>query len=362
LQRKLVAILIAAITLLSTVPLASASNAEPQNAGAVYIIDNAAGGNNVWVYAMAEGGSLGPGVPVSTDGLGTGAGLGSQGAVALTKDGNWLLVVDAGSNEISVFRVHDDGLTFASKTSSHGSTPISLTVNKNRVYVLDAGGPGNIAGFTLSRSGVLTYIAGSNRPLSGAPAPSPEQIGFSPNGDVLVVSEKATNTVDTYTVDDDGLASAPALHPSAGNGPYGFAFTNNGRLVISEAATNTVSSYAVSEDGGLRTISAAVPTLGAAPCWLVVTNGGHLAFTTNAHSGTISVFSVSRTGALTLSSSTAAKTDIPALDIALAQKSQLMYVHDGAAITGYQISPDGNLSMVTSVSGVPSSAAGLAAA
>src|SRR5579862_5027142 len=218
--------------------------------GAVYIIDNSASGNNVWVYARAADGSLTSLGSVSTNGLGTGAALASQGAVALA--GHWLLVVDAGSNEISVFKVQGTTLTFASKTGSEGTDPISLTVHGNLVYALDAGGSGNIAGFWLSSAGVLNFITGSNQPLSGASSPSPEQIGFNNYGNVLVVTEKGTNTIDTYTVASTGVASAPDSQTSAGSGPYGFSFNSADQLIVSEAASNSVSSYFVSSSGQLR--------------------------------------------------------------------------------------------------------------
>ena len=183
--------------------------------GAVYISDNAATGNNVWVYARAVDGSLTSLGSVSTKGLGTGADLASQGAVVL--DGHWLLVVDAGSNEITVFKVAGTTLTFASKTGSQGTDPISLAVHGNLVYVLNAGGAGNIAGFKLRLQGALTFITGSNQPLSGASSPSPEQIGFNNQGNVLVVTEKATNFIDTYTVSSKGVASAPECSNFRGN-------------------------------------------------------------------------------------------------------------------------------------------------
>lgn len=325
------------------------------------MIDNAAAGSNVLVYARAAGGSLTPGGTLSTNGLGTGTGLGSQGAVSLTQDGRWLLVVDAGSDEISVFSVHEGGLTFASKTWSHGSLPISLTTHKNWVYVLDAGASGNIAGFTLSNDGTLTYTAGSSQPLSGLASPSPEQIGFSPTGNVLLVTEKGTNTIDTYAVDHDGVASSPATLASNGMGPYGFAFANDDQLLVSEAATNSLSSYVISDSGSLRTISGAMPTFGNAPCWVAVTQDGSFAYTTNAHGGTISTFSIARDGGITLRSSIAAKTSAPALDIALNARSQFMYVRNGGSITGFQVYADGSLSAVASVGGIPGSASGLAA-
>ncbi len=361
-DRRLAAILIAATTLLATFPVVSTISAGNGNVGAVYIIDNAVAGNNVLAYGRTDAGTLAPIGTYSTNGLGTGAALASQGAVTLTQDGRWLLVVDAGSNEISVFAVQNGGgLTLVSKASSQGSDPISVTVNHDWVYVLDAGGAGNIAGFSLSNSGTLTYIAGSTQPLSGAATPSAEQIGFNPQGNLLVVTEKGANTIDTYAVDSDGVASAPTSLASNGMGPYGFAFTNDGLLVVSEAATNTVSSYAVSRDGVLRTVSGALPTFGNAPCWVAVSNDGQFAYTTNAHGGTISTFSISERGTLVLVSSIAARTLVPALDMAFTQNGRFMYVHDGATITGYQTYPDGGLSQVGSVSGLPASASGLAA-
>ena len=105
--------LAAIIAILASVGISTAAYSGV--AGAVYIIDNSASGNNVWVYARASDGSLTSLGSVSTHGLGTGTGLASQGAVVLTSDGRWLLVVDAGSNQISVFKVHGVGLTFVSK-------------------------------------------------------------------------------------------------------------------------------------------------------------------------------------------------------------------------------------------------------
>ncbi len=350
--------LAAIIAILASVGISTAAYSGV--AGAVYIIDNSASGNNVWVYARASDGSLTSLGSVSTHGLGTGTGLASQGAVVLTSDGRWLLVVDAGSNQISVFKVHGVGLTFVSKASSHGSDPISLAVSGKLVYVLDAEGSGNIAGFRLSNAGVLTFISGSIQPLSGASTPSPEQIGFNNWGNVLVVTEKGTNTIDTYTVGKSGVASAPDSQTSAGMGPYGFSFNNQDVLLVSEAASNSVTSYFVSSQGKLSIISGAIPDFGLAPCWLEVDSSGHFAYAANAHGGTISSYYVSNNGGLTLFSSVAAITLIATLDMAFTQNSQFLYVHNGASITGFLVS-GGSISSVGSVSGLAASASGLAA-
>lgn len=361
-KRKFLAIAGIAIIVAAAFAVIAVGNAGFGNAGAVYTIDNDAAGNNVLYYSRAWDGSITFAGSFSTNGLGTGARLASQGALALTEDGRLLLVVNAGSDEISVFRVQSSsGLTYLSKVSSHGSKPISLTVYRNLVYVLNAGGSANIAGFKLSRTGVLTYIDGSNQPLSGMADPSPEQIGFSPNGRVLVVTEKNTNILDTYMVDKNGVASAPTTYDSIGDGPYAFAFTNRDKMVLSEAASDTMTSYVVSYQGDLRTISGAMPTFGAAPCWVVIDDRGNFAYETNAADGTISTFSISRSGAITLVSAIAAKMKTPALDLAFSKNDRFLYVLNGDSITGFRVYSDGSLSWTTSVNAVPGSATGLAA-
>src|SRR2546422_8881029 len=98
----------------------------------------------------------------------------------------------AGSNDVSVFTVGAAGLSLASRTSSGGTLPISLTVHGNELYVLNAGGSGNISGFTVDNSGGLTPIAGSTQPLSGSNV-GPAQVAFSPDGRHPGVTRKTTN-------------------------------------------------------------------------------------------------------------------------------------------------------------------------
>lgn len=361
-KKKFLAIFSVAIIVLTGLAVTALGNAGFGSSGAVYTIDNDAAGNNVLYYSRSADGSITFIDAFPTNGLGTGARLGSQGALALTDYGRFLLVVNGGSDEISVFKVQSSsGLTYMGKVSSHGTTPISLTVHKNWVYVLNAGGSGNIAGFTLSKTGMLTYIDGSEQPLSGMPDPSPEQIGFSPNGKVLVVTEKNTNLLDTYTVDKNGVASAPTTHESIGDGPYAFDFTGRDTMVLSEAATDSMTSYDVSNQGDLRTISGAMPTFGAAPCWTVINSRGTFAYETNAADGTISTFAISRTGSITLVSAIAAKMNTPALDLAFSKRDQFLYVLNGDSITGFKVYADGSLTWTTTVNAVPGSATGIAA-
>jgi hypothetical protein len=78
--------------------------AAPENsAGTLYTLSNAASGNEVLAYDRSADGSLSFQRSYSTGGLGSGAGLGSQSSVILSKNHQWLFAVNAGSNEISVF-------------------------------------------------------------------------------------------------------------------------------------------------------------------------------------------------------------------------------------------------------------------
>src|SRR5207249_2868899 len=74
---------------------------------------------------------------------------------------------------------------------------------------------------------------GSVRSLLGS---GPAQIQFSPSGNALVVTNKATSTLDTFVVDASGAAGAPHSFHSSGSTPFGFAFGLRDELVVSEAA------------------------------------------------------------------------------------------------------------------------------
>src|SRR5438132_3363060 len=176
--------------------------------GAVYTLTNQVAGNAVAVFTRGADGRLTSAGTIATGGTVTGAGLGSQGAVALSDDGSRLFAVNAGSNDVSVFDIGPAGLALASRTASGGTLPISLTVHGKVLYVLNAGGDGNISGFAVGSSGALTPIAGATLALSGSNV-GPAEVQFSPDGNSLVVTEKNTNRLDLYAVDANGVASGP---------------------------------------------------------------------------------------------------------------------------------------------------------
>ena len=338
-------------------------------AGKVFTSTNAVAGNELLVYSAGKNGQLTLQTRVATQGAGTGTGLGNQGSVTLSGDGRHLFVVNALSNTVSTFAIGRNRLTLQSTVDSGGLRPISVTEHDGVVYVLNANGAGNIAGFR-NAQGVLTPLAGSSRPLSAATGTGSAQVGFSPDGEVLLVTEKGTNKLSSYRVRDDGTTDAPVVTASAGVTPFGFAFDRRGHALVSEAFGGAVNASAVSSYGfGVPTpaspavISASVGTTQTAACWVVVTPNGRYAYVTNTASGTISSYAVQKSGKLTLAQAVAATAGAGPIDAALSASGGHLFVLNSGSrtISSFSVAKDGSLANPGSVSGLPVDANGLAA-
>ena len=348
---------------------ASLSRQGDNSVGAVYILDNAVTGNQVIVYSRASDGSLTSAGSYPTGGNGTGSGLGSQGSVVLSEDHDYLFAVNAGSNDVSVFSVNGTQLTSLDKVSSGGMRPISVTAHENLVYVLNAGGTGNISGFTIGADGHLTHIAGSDKPLSSGAA-GPAQVQFNPSGTQLVVTEKSTNMIDTYSIDANGSPGNVVAHPSSGATPFGFDFGKNDQLIVSDAfggapGASAVTSYVLSGSGNLNLVTGPVATNQTAACWLVVTNNGKYCYTTNTGSASVSGYSIDDSGALTLlnAGGVTGATGASPIDMALSRNSKYLYTLNttGHSISMFHVNNDGSLSNVGTATGLLPGSVGIAA-
>jgi 6-phosphogluconolactonase len=336
--------------------------------GKIFTSTNAAAGNEVLVFDQQDG-KLVLQTRLATQGQGTGTGLGNQGAVTLSGNGRYLFVVNAQSNTVSTFAVRHHRLTLESTVESGGQRPVSVTEHDGVVYVLNADGAGNVAGFRNS-GGKLSPLAGSVRALSAVTATGAAQVGFSPDGEVLVVTEKATNKLTTYQVGPDGLLGVPMVNASSGMTPFGFAFDRRGNLLVSEAFGGAANASALSSYGFENwapakpmLISPSVGTTQTAACWVVVTPRGKYAYTTNTASGTISSFTVHRDGKLMLSQAVAATTGAGPIDAAISMNGRQLFVLNGGAhtLSSFSVARDGTLSTPVSVDGLPVGANGLAA-
>lgn len=339
-------------------------------AGAVYVETNTIRGNVVAVFARDGGGTLRAVAAFATGGNGSGAGLGSQGAVILSPDERHLLAVNAGSGTVSSFLVSNDGLelTLADVEPSRGASPISLTMHGDLVYVLNSMGMGNSAGFRLAPNGALTPLEGSQRALS-ADLVDPAQVAFNPDGTALMVTEKATNLITTWSV-EHGRPRHMRVTESSGATPFGFAFDPGGRAIVSEAfggaeGQSAVSSYVVGADGQVDVVSASVPDGQTAACWVVATPDGTYAYTSNTGSDNVSSYAVGRDGELSLLEAVAADTGAGSApsDMDLDRGADHLYVLDAGSgkVGGFAVAADGGLTKVTLAGILPDSASGLAA-
>lgn len=313
--------------------------------GAVYTMTNAAEGNEVVYFDRDSKGILTNARSISTEGYGSGGGLdelASQGSVVLSEDHRWLLVANAGSNEISVFQVLPGGLSLVDKTDSEGVFPVSLTIFHDLVYVLNAKGSPNISGFYLSHTGQLIHLDNSIRSLgSGAFS----QVKFSPTGVRLVVTDRGDSEILVYGVDKSGLPSMDAVtSSSSGAGPFGAIFDRRGHLLVVEAGSNAVSSYNISSTGALQVISSSVANGQSASCWITGNQRGDI-FTANTGNQNISAYQLmAGSGEISLLDQTAGAGNRP-IDMAVTVDGRFLYALDPAdgAIDMFQIKPNGHL-------------------
>ena len=340
-------------------------------AGSVFVLSNDIVANAVIVFPRRRDGHLGESTSYPTGGRGTGRGLGNQDGLIMDDDHQMLYGVDAGSDEISAFDIVGGRLQFAQRVSSNGNQPISIAMHDELLYVLNDGANSNITGFRVARNGRLVPLDGSTRARS-APAGSIDgaQISFSPDGNTLIVTEKAANVIVAYPVLRNGRTGEPRVIPSSGATPFGFDFTPNGTLIVSEAfggaaGASAVSSYAVNRASQVRLVSGSVPNGEAAVCWIVTTRDGALAFASNTNSHTVNTYAVRRNGELSVVANSVVSTGAGSgpVDMALSRQDKYLYVRNGgnSTISIFMPESDGTLTPLATVTGLPAGANGIVA-
>jgi 6-phosphogluconolactonase (cycloisomerase 2 family) len=360
--------LVLALALLAALFVGQAGASAHGHTDKVFTLTNAAADNQVAVFDRASDGTLTPDGAVDTGGLGTGAGLGSQGAIALGD--SQLLAVNAGSDSVSLFSVRDGVLKLRDVEPSGGDMPISVTVHDDTVYVLNAGAPENITGFRVRRHN-LEPIPGSTRPLSGSGV-GPAQVEFSPDGHLLMVTEKATNLIDTYYVGPHDLTFGPVVHASEGETPFGFEFGKHGTVIVSEAFgggtdASAVSSYQTTPFGSFDPVTSSAPTTETAACWVAVSKNGRYAYATNTGSSSVTGYRIGHDGSLAILDADGKTGETPAgsspIDATFSGNGRYLYVLSAKSntITAFRQHSDGSLTSLGSVGGLPSGTVGLAA-
>lgn len=377
-RKSVLAVVAAFTTALAVVAVAGAKPPGPPPppkpskdiVGHVYVDDNTAGENTVAGFDRHADGSLTPmaGSPFDVGGAGAGHGNASQGSLQLSRDGRYLLTVDAGSSQVSVLRIKPDGSldpVEGSPFSSGGVNPVSIAVSDDLVFVANQGpgttsGDSNYTGFTLDGGGHLRPIAGSTYALPSNAVPG--QVLFSPDGSRLVGTRIGTSAIDSFVVGSDGeltpAAGSPfdaqSFTPPQGFGQLGSVFSPDqpDQLFVSDAHTvaggpapGLVSSFADDPQGVLTPIAPApVPNDGIASCWVEITGDGQYLFVVNTGSHTVSTYSIAPNGAITFQQSTpSAVLGGGAEDARLSPDgSTLWVVQAGAdAVTGFTVKGGG---------------------
>jgi 6-phosphogluconolactonase len=338
-------------------------------AAAVYVQTNDATDNEVLAFERRADGGLAPLERFATGGRGTGQPhLPSQSSIVLGGDGEWLLVVNAGSDELSLFAVDGDGLVLSDRVASRGATPTSIAVSGDLVYVLNNGSP-SIVGFKID-DGKLVELESSTRQLSDDDA-DPAQVSFSLDGRTLVVTERGTDSISTYVIDERGYADGPTTIGASGKTPYGFDFTADGALIVTEAFGGAVgkaaaSSYSLSDRGEPAPVSRSVGDTRSEVCWAAVTKDGRFVYVTNFGDGTISSYAIAGDGSLELHNAVAGSTRLGEKGIrdeAITRDGRYLYAIDADAgkVFGWTVGSDGELESIGAFEGVPDTVAGVAA-
>ena len=299
--------------------------------GFVYTSTNSAAGNQVLAFARGSDGVLTAAGTYNTGGTGTAANYG-QGAVTLSPDRQTLLVVDAGSDQVSDFAVLPDGaLRLRNVVASGGMTPTSVAIRGGLAVVLNAAGTANVTTFFATPAG-LVAIPGGSQPLS-AGASGPEDVAISPDGRHVVVTEKLSDTIDTFAIGLFGNL-APAV-TSASDSPLSFAetFTPAGELLVADdgaAGTSAVSPYRIAANGTLDATQAAVPDGQTAACWITLGQNGDV-FVDNAGTQIISIYHLSLFGLVTLTGNFSPGTGVTPLDNSVSSDGQNLYAFEAVS-------------------------------
>ena len=349
------------------VATAIASSLTAQSLGAVFTLTNDTSDNAVAVTLRLPFGTLLPLGEFSTGGTGTGAGLGSQGALATSGNDRFLFAVNPGSDEITMFRLLFGVVPVRLDTEATGDRPTSVAVRGNLVYVLNAGSD-SVTGFR-RQGNALSAIPGATYPLSQAGAAA-AQVGFSPDGDHLVVTERATQRITVFSVNGNGTLGTVQFNQAAAPTPFGFLFRDDGLLVVSEAVggapdAGVTSSYRIQANGTLQVVSAAVATTETAACWVAIPEDGDFAYVTNTGSGTITGYATSAMGQLTMLDADGVTGDLGAtarpLDFEFDPNGRFLFVLDSGndRLRGFRRRSDGSLDLLATSIAVPDGTAGL---
>jgi 6-phosphogluconolactonase (cycloisomerase 2 family) len=303
--------------------------------------------------------------------MGDGDGLnGTANPIALARGGGALYAVDGGSDRVAAFHARGTSLESIGGTPSGGQRPVSVALDGDRLFVLNAGRAGadaTVAEFRIGPDGLPVAVPGGSQTLPAGAVVS--QVLVSPDGDQVVVTDRGNDLILAYPVGNDGGLGAAETTPSIGQTAFGFAFAGRDVLVVSEAFggapdASATSSYVLGDDGAATVVSASVVTTETAACWVDISRNGHFAYVTNTGSGTVTGYRIGRNGSLAIlnADGVTATTGGEPVDAAVSDRYYYVHARVTNELVGFRINhANGSLTPVGEPVPLPATAAGVAA-
>lgn len=334
----------------------------------LFVLSNDNTKNEVLAYQLGPDGQFDLRAHVATGGRGSGGTtdpLQSQGSLTLSGDHNLLFAVNAASGTVSSFHIVGGLPVLVDVESSGGAFPTAVTEHNGTVYVLNAGGSGAIEIFRTDGPGKLHDVTKSTVFLTGSNSGG-SSISVSPNGQWLVVIEKASNSIDVFPIHGDGTLGTVVANKSVTAGVFATVFTPSGQLVVSENVPNgtdvsSISTYTIDSNGSLTAITQSIHSVGDGNCWNAVSPNGKWVYADNSATSTVAGFSVAANGALTPIGGTivsALPDGATDLDMTISGDGKYLFnLLSGAGAVGvYTINSDGTLNQLGDIQGLPKTA------
>ena len=269
-----------------------------------------AGGNTISVYRI-QSGTLGSAIYVVPTDTG-------PVKLAITPNGNFLYAVNINAGTISEYSIAQGGGLTAVAGSPYGANNgvhqgglngLAIDPSSTYLYVSNATNSTVYEYQIRASDGVLQYLGSTSAGLS-----APTSVAISPNGKFAYVVNSGTNKVAIFSIGAGGTLT-PSSSANTGIGPQNIAFTPNGAYAY---VTNynggtgaTLSQFTVNTGAGigagdltpmpLPSIYVRADQTSTGPYDVVVDPTGQTVFSSNRTSSSISQYSISNTGALSIS-------------------------------------------------------------
>jgi len=192
---------------------------------------------------------------------------------------------------LSIGTTYGDLNPAASPSIATGSTPVSLVVKGNYLFVANQGTQ-SISVYSFDNTGALTMVG---TPVTvGANTTS-----IASDGHYVYVADGSANSVSVLSFSSSSGLSATTTSVPVGTDPVNLYITpGNKYLYVANAGSNNVSGFTLDGSGGLSAISGSPFSSGVMPDFITSTSGVSTLFVANAGNGTVSGFSVKGNGAL----------------------------------------------------------------